>query len=161
MEQLLKYAWILLIAVTAFNVFQLKRRFKKHIEKAPEKEAGYNLIIRNYLIYGTIPWVIVAIGCLSGQTKTIFDYFEPAKLNPFVLLFHFSIVVIWILIIRFIYFKDGAGFLENYPGLIKINAPGHYDEKLSKNNIKIFTALALTGGIIAMILMWTNTIPHP
>lgn len=161
MENIFKYIWIALILVTVMNIFLLRKRFQKYIDQNPEKETGYNLIIKNFAIYGLIPWIIVAIGCLSGQTASVFDYFEPAKMNPFVLLFHFSIIVIWILIIRFVYFRSGAEFLENHPGLIRVNAPGYTDDKISKANIKIFTALALAGGIIAMILMWTSTFPHP
>lgn len=161
MEQVFKYVWIVFILVTLLNVYLLKNKFKNYIEEKPEREAGYKLISKNFLIFGIIPWIIIGIGNLSGQTKSLFDYIQPAKLNPFVLLFHLSIIIIWLLIIRFVFFKDGAAFLENHPGLIRFKAPGYTNENLSKNAIKIFVVVILLGGVMGMILMWNSTMGIP
>lgn len=154
MEILFNYVWMLIILVTILNISILKKRVTKYIEEKPEREKGYDLIFKNYLIYGLIPFIIMGIGSITGQTKSIFDYFQPAKLNPFVLLFHLSVIITWLMMIWFIFFKNGAQFLEEHPGLVHFKSPGYYNDRLSAKSIKIFTVLALAGGAIGMILMW-------
>jgi hypothetical protein len=82
-------------------------------------------------------------------------------MNPMVLVFHFSIIIIWILLIRFIFLKNGAKFLENHPGLIRVNSFGNVNENPSENTIKLITIVGIIGGIIAMSMMWFVTIPFP
>ncbi len=161
MEPIFKYAWIAFLIVPFINYFYFKDKFNDYIIEKPERERGYNLIRKSILIYGLIPWIIVAIGCLSGQTESVFDYFQPAKLNPFVLLFHFSVIIIWIMLIRFIFFKDGAQFLEDHPGIIHFKAGGYRNDRLSKKNIKLFFLLSIAGGIAAMVMMWVIEFPLP
>jgi hypothetical protein len=158
---LFKYIWILFILVSLFNVYQLKNKFRPYIDEKPEREPGYNLILKNYLIYSLIPWIIIGIGNLSGRTSNVFDYFQPAKLNPYVLAFHVSIIVIWLLVVRFIFFNNGAEFLENHPGVIQFRVAGRTKDNLSQNTIKLLTALMLAGGMIAMIVMWNVDINSP
>lgn len=73
-------------------------------------------------------------------------------MNPIVLLFHASIVAIWILSVRWIYFKDGAEFLERHPGLLRGNP--------TAKSIKIFFPFMLIGGIAGMVMMWVMSFQH-
>lgn len=139
-------SWILLIAVTFANALVMRRNAKKHLLAQPELKDGYDQMFRAVLIYGNIPWLIMAIGNLSGITRGTFDYLAPSQMNPMVLIFHFSIVVLWILSVRWIYFKGGADFLERHPGMFRQNA--------TAKEIKIFFPLMLAGGIFGMIMMW-------
>lgn len=159
MEMLFKNFWIMFILVTFFNVYQFKKKTAKFIIDNPDKAYGYNLIFKNFLIFGCIPWLIIGLGNTFGFTSSVFDYFQPADLNPLVLIFHFSILCIWILMVRFIFFKNGAKFLENHPGLIVINNFGTINENPSEKSIKILTIVGLIGGILALILMWCIDIP--
>lgn len=161
MEIVFKNIWVLFILVTIFNVFTFKKKTAKLVLVNPEKENGYQMIIKNMIFFGFIPWLIIGFGNTFGTTNSVFDYFQPAKLNPYVLLFHFSILIIWILLVRFVFFKNGAKFLENHPGLIVINNFGSVNENPSEKTIKMITVLALMGGIIGMIVMWVVEIPIP
>lgn len=158
MDIIFKYAWVMFIAVTIVNYFIFKSRTQEHIDKNPDLKAGYDKILRTILIYGTIPWVIIALGNLTGLTNTVFDYFRPRTLNPFVLAFHLYIIVIWILTVRWIYFKNGADFLVRYPGFVHIRGFGNSITPTS-TLIKIFFALALFGGIAGMTMMWLIDFP--
>lgn len=93
-----------------------KYRSKSYISKEPSLQSGYDLYFKGILLYGNIPWAIMAIGDLSGMTHSTFDYFNPRNMNPAVLALHVSIIVLWIMSIRWIYFKDGAEFIERHPG---------------------------------------------
>lgn len=161
MEILFKNFWILFILVTIFNVFTFKKKAAKLIIDHPEKENGYNLIFKNFLIFGIIPWLIVGFGNTFGFTSSVFDYLQPAKMNAFVLIFHFSIIIIWILMVRFIFFKNGGKFLENHHGLFVVNNFGNVNENPSEKTIKLITGFALIGGIFGMIMMWFVDIPIP
>ena len=161
MKYLTQYIWILFILVNFLNVYLLRQKATKYIQESPEKENGYKIIFKNFLIYGSIPWIIIGIGNSFGLTKSIFDYFQPSKMNPMVLVFHFSIIIIWILLIRFIFLKNGAKFLENHPGIIRVNSFGNVNENPSENTIKMFTIVGIIGGIIAITMMWFIDIPFP
>lgn len=161
MEILFKHFWILLLFGAVFNAFTLKKKTAKYILEKPERRSGYDSIFKNYLIFGTIPWLIIGIGNLTGATSSVFEYFQPAKMNPIVLLFHFSIVVIWILAIRFIFFNDGAKFLEDHPGVVVINSFGNVNENPTAKTIKLLTGIMIIVGIIGMTIMWFSVFPFP
>ena len=146
------------IAVTVANGFILKYRSKKYIAQNPELNEGYKNYFKGWMFYGNIPWVIMMLGNLSGITQNTFEYFNPKAMNPMVLVFHFSIIVLWVLGIRWIYFKSGAEFIEAHPGLIqKSNFSGN--SNVTAKQIKIFFPLMIFGGIAGMVLMWVMDIP--
>ena len=159
-EIIFKQAWIMFIAVTIANAFILKFRAKKYIAENPDLKTGYENLFKGSILFGNIPWIIIAIGNLSGMTKSIFDFFNPRAMNPIVLIFHASIIVLWILSVRWIYFRNGADFLERHPGLIgKHGFIGN--SNVTAREIKIFFPLMLLGGIAGMIMMWIMQIPAP
>lgn len=150
MEVLIKtlflQSWILLAAVTCANAFIMKFKAKKHILANPGLAYGYEKMFKAVLIYGNLPWLVIGFGNLTGLTKSTFDYFAPRQLNPIVLIFHFLIIVFWILSVRWIYFKNGAKFLELHPGLFR--------QDPTAQQIKLLFPLMLLGGIFGMVLMW-------
>ena len=121
---------------------------------------GYDKLVKGILFYGNIPWIIMGFGIISGLTTTIFDYFDPKSMNAIVLVFHLSIIVLWGLSTRWIYFKQGAEFLEKHPGLIQMKGFGNRSDVTVKQ-IKLFYPLMLAGGIFAMVMMWVTDIPTP
>ncbi len=102
----------------------------------------------------------MAIGSITGLTKSIFDYFNPSALNPIVLIFHTSIIILWILSVRWIYFKNGAVFLESHPGIIEYRGL-RGRSNITAKQIKMFFPLMLLGGIAAMVMMWVFKIAIP
>lgn len=158
MDLLFSYAWVLFIVVTVVNYFIIKSRVQEHIDKNPELKAGYDKILKALLISGTIPGLIMAIGSLTGRTTTMYDYLHPRTLNPFVLILHLYIIVIWILAVRWIYFKEGAEILVRHPGIFTIRGLGNSATPTSIL-IKTVFALALLGGIVGMTMMWVTDFP--
>ena len=159
MELIFKNAWILFIIVTLFNAYWLKSKSKSYILENPELEEGYNRIFKSIIIYGNIPWVIVAIGNLSGMTNSMFDFFRPRDMNPIVLLFHTVVILILVLSIWWIYFKDGAEFLERHPGLLKKKSFLSERTDMTAKEIKAMLSLMLLSGIAGMVMMWIMDIP--
>ena len=159
MDFIFRHACVTFIVVTIANYFILKSRTQKYVDQNPELKIGYDKLFKVLLIYGNIPWVIMAIGDLTSQTNGLFDYFNPKSFNPFVLAFHFYIIIIWVLSVRWVYFKNGADFLLTHPGFIHIRGFGNSITPTS-NLIKVFFALALLGGIAGMTMMWLVDLPN-
>ena len=150
-----KHFWVICIVFTFLNVVVLKNRTSKYVSQTPQLKEGYNSFFKAMIIYANIPWLIVGIGTLSGQTSSVFDYFHPRQLNPIVLLFHLSIIVLWVLIVRWIYFKNGAEFIEKHPGLVRFNGFTG-SRNVTSREVRTFAPLALAGGILGMIMMWVT-----
>lgn len=158
---ILRDAWILFVVATFINAFLLKHKSKKHISKNPQLKAGYDKFFKGFLIVGNIPWIIIGAGNTAGYTQNIFEYFNPRSLNPFVLTFHIAIIILRLLCARWVYFNNGAEFIEKHPGLLVKRGFGYRNENLSAKRIKISLGIALLGGIIAMVIMWTGKFPIP
>jgi len=143
------YAWVLFILIIVLNAFILKIRSKKFVKNNPELEEGYDRIFKGYLIYMNIPWVIMGVGMLLGGVPSTFSYLTPARISsPFIIVFHATIVILWILSIWWLYFKDGAEFLVKYKGVFNRDFQ-------SPMVIKVFFGIALIFGIAGMIFMWS------
>jgi len=159
MELIFKHGWIFLIAMTSINGLVFKYKSKKYIFDNPDLTDGYSRLFKGWLIWGNVPWIIMAIGDLTKITDGIGEYFNPRLLNPIVLIFHASIIVIWIIGSRWIYLEEGAEFLAKHPGLIHFHSFGTSKDITSSNTIKILWTLGIIGGIVGMIFMWTMKIP--
>lgn len=160
MEIVFKHIWIAFIAVTFVNGFALKHRAKKYIAEKPELKSGYEQYVKAWIFYGNIPWGIMAIGNLSGLTNSAFEYLTPGTMNPVVLVFHASIIALWILSIRWIYFKNGAEFIARHPGIFRKTSFSGNTNATAKQ-IKFLFPLLLLGGVAGMIMMWMMDIPQP
>ena len=144
---LFKHAWLLFIAITCLNAIILKTRSKKYIERNSSLEEGYNKLFWGYLFYMNLPWVALGIGMVFGKFNSVFDIlFGIRGGNPFALLFLGTVIVLWVLTVRWIYFRGGAEFLVEHPGVFTT------DPK-SPNVVKMTVALMLAGGVFGLIMM--------
>ncbi|MDF3078009.1 MAG: hypothetical protein K0S09_1898 [Sphingobacteriaceae bacterium] len=159
MEFIFKHAWIILTVMTIYNGIAFKKRSKQYIAANNDLERGYDKLVKGWLIYGNLPWVVMAIGDLTGITNSIEDYTNPKSLNPMVLVFHFSIILLWLLGSNWIFLKNGANFLAKHPGLITFHGPGINKDITSPLAIKIFWCLGLAGGIAGMTMLWFINFP--
>ena len=137
--------WIVLIFIICINALILKLQSKKYIADNPALKKGYNQLFKGFLFYANIPWIIMGIGNLSSCTKSILDYFNPHSQNYFVLGFYFSIFFIWVLGTKWIYFKNGAAFLENHPGVLR-------GEKFGSKNNTTAIQIKIVWGILSIVL---------
>lgn len=160
MEILFRHSWILFIAVMFINAFIIRIRAKQYIDINPELKEGYGKMFKNFLIYGNIPWIIMGIGDTTGLTNNTFEFFSPRQLNPIVLTFHATVIVLWILGSYWIYFNNGAEFLAKHPGFFNFGEQSKTDN-LNKNKVRFFWALMMLGGIAGEIMMWNMNIVTP
>jgi hypothetical protein len=91
------YAWILFILVTVLNASILRVRSSRIVKEHPELQNGYDQLFKGYLLYMNIPWVVMGIGMIFGGVPSTLSYFAPRHGNLFVVAFHVSVVILWLL----------------------------------------------------------------
>ncbi|WP_190811679.1 hypothetical protein [Flagellimonas sp. S3867] len=158
MEYVFKHAWILFLFVTVINAFLGKKSTKKLSDQNPELKEGYNNYFKGYITLGSMPWILMGLGVLTGQAESIFDFFNPRSEKWIIQLFFGYLIIIWMLGIWWIYFKKGAEFIEEHPGLVQRRTLSG-KSNVTARQVKIFFPLMLFGGIMAIVLMWNMNLP--
>lgn len=141
-----KWSWLLAILSMFLKAYSIRRKADKKIALNPELEDGYRKIIKGYLVWGNIPWVVMGIGITIGGVPSVFHYLNFNSSNPYILAFFISVFFISIMGTYWILFKDGAEMIAKHPTLLS------YDVK-SPMQIKIFWSICVVGGIVAVVLM--------
>ncbi len=154
-----KYFWLIAILVTSINCMMFRIRAKKHIAAKPELKDGYATLLRGYLFWMNLPWVVMGIGCTVGRVPSVWYYFRPRDGNPYVLAWFASIVLLWVLGTFWLFFRGGAETLVRYPGVLQAGGGLKSRNIASPVLFKVIWLLALTGGVIAMVTMWILDIP--
>lgn len=149
-----KAFWLISIAITFANAYFLWSRAKTEVARNPELKAGYDQLLKGYLICLNLPWLVMGLGIMVGGAKTVFDYFDPRSGNLYVVAFHATVLTLWILTVFWIYFSGGAEFLVKHPGVMNADIR-------SPLLIKLLFAVMLFGGIAAEIGMWSGSFPLP
>ena len=147
-----KIFWSIAIGVTCVNAYLLRSRARKEIERNPELAEGYAQLIKGYLVFLNIPWLVMGLGIIVGGTRGVLDYLDPRSGNPYVIAFHVTGFILWALAIFWIYISGGAEFLVRYPGVMNVDIK-------SPLVLKLLLALMLTGGMAAEIAIWSGRLP--
>jgi hypothetical protein len=144
---LFKNFWAAFILMTFVNGAIWWRRSREYRERDPSLTEGYRSLIRGYVTWGNIPWVVMGSGILFGGVPSMFHYFNPRYPNPFVAAFFGSIFVLWAAGTYWLFARGGAEQLINHPGLAQpsINSP---------LIIKVLWLLCLAGGVAGVTAMF-------
>ncbi len=148
-----RHGWVLFVLVTCLNGAIWWYRARRRIAETPELEPGYRRLIRGWLIYGNIPWLVMGLGILVGGVPTIWHFFN-ARNGPFVLAWYVSVVVLWVLSVYWLFFRGGAEALVAHPGLFRSPVQ-------SPRAVKAYFLLALAGGITGLLMMLFGNIRVP
>lgn len=147
------YFWLFVLVVLWINGAVLWLRSRADIKEHPFKEATYRELIRNFVLYGSVPWLIMGGGLLSGQIKEIDEYILPHLTNHmFVWAFYSSS---WVLIARlsyWFYFKQGAEILFHHQALLR-------RRHSSLNKLKgEWTSVLIVGTLINIVVWLLHTL---
>lgn len=149
-----KYLWAVAIVTTFINIAIWKRRSRKYIAEKPELAKGYEELFSGATVWLNIPWVVMGIGLTFGNVPSVWHYFRPQDGSPYVLSWFGSVFFLWLASVYWVFFRDGATTLINYPGLFNYNFS-------SSTHVKLFLMLCLAGGILGLVVMFTTDIPVP
>ncbi|MEN6319548.1 MAG: hypothetical protein ABFD82_12425 [Syntrophaceae bacterium] len=160
-ELISKHFWFIAITVTIINWLIFRKRAQKYIQKNPQLEEGYASLFRGYLFWMNIPWVIMGIGCTFGGVPSVWHYFRPMDGNPYVLAWFGSVFCLWILGTFWLFFRDGAETLVQYPGAIEFRYGLKSKDITNPAVIKALWLLVLPFGIVGVAIMCSIEIPIP
>lgn len=141
----LRHLWLLLIVCTCASAWAWYLRGRRVLARRPELAAGFGRLIRGFVVWANLPWLVMGAGCIFGRLTAI-HYVQPQEGNPYVLLWLAVVVVIWIVGFFWVFFRGGAEKLAAYPGLFHLH--------LSPATIKVYVLMGILGGLMAIALMF-------
>lgn len=151
---LLKHVWVLFILMTFVNAAIWWRRGTEHRQRDPSVTEDYRSLIRGFVTWGNVPWLVMGVGILFGGVPSVFHYFNPRSPNPFIPAFFVSIVLVWIVGTYWLFVRRGAERLARCPGLVQFPVN-------SAAAMKGFWLLCLAGGVVGLIAMFFFEVPPP
>jgi hypothetical protein len=149
-----KWFWAVCIAVTFLNAGIFRFRAQRHIREHPELADGYRSLIRGFISWGNIPWIVMGLGCTIGGVRGVWHYLRPRDGNPWVIAWFASVFALWLLGTYWLLFRGGAEMLVRHPGLFNV-------ELKRPSTIKLLWFICLAGGIFGVIMMFTQDMPMP
>src|SRR6266513_4801553 len=90
-----RHAWLVFIAFTCINGAIWWRRGRTYIRANPALRSGYGRLIRGWLIFGNLPWLVMGVGIVFGRVPTVFHYFNPRN-GPIVVAWYVTVVALWV-----------------------------------------------------------------
>ncbi len=154
-----KHFWFVAVLVTVINGFIFRKRAQRHIEENPQLEAGYRDLLRGYLFWMNVPWIVMGIGCTIGGVPSVWHFFRPRDGNLYVMAWYASVFLLWMLGTFWLFFRGGAETLVRYPGMVEFRYGLKAKDITNPLWIKVFWLLALVCGIVAVASMWYIEIP--
>ena len=141
---LFKHFWVVFILVTFLKAAIWWRLGGEHRQRDPSLTEDYRALVRGFVTWGNVPWLIMGVGILFGGVPSMFHYFNPRYPNPFVAAFFGSIVLLWLACTYWLFARGGAEQLVRCPGLVQppVNNP---------TLIKRFWLMCLAGGVAGLI----------
>jgi len=148
-----RHAWLLFIFITCLNGVIWRWRARKYISADPTLAAGYTRLIRGWLVFANLPWLVMGLGILFGGVPTIWHYLNPRN-GPVVLIWYGTVVTLWVASIYWLFFRRGAEILIAHPGLFNLPSDRPWV-------LKGYFLLCLAGGVAGLLMMILWDVPPP
>ena len=144
---LIKHIWLGFIAITFITAAIWRWHGRKHIAEHPETAEGYRRLIRGFLLWGNVPWIVMGLGLTVGGVESIGAYARPSEANPWVIACYLSVIVLWALSLWWVFRRGGAQQLVDHPGFF--NFP------MSKPKyVKLMAVGGVVVGFMGMIFLF-------
>lgn len=138
----------LFVVIIVINAVVYRVRGMKYIKRDPSLRAGYNKIAAGFAIGGSIPFLFLAFAMLEGGAfQTIFSIFSFKDLSFLEMGFWGSVFLMDILLIYWVFFRNGAESFARHPGFINIDM----SEESRKKIIKFIAVMAPVSQIAALM----------
>ena len=153
-ELIQRLYWLFFVLGTCFLALLWHLKGVELSRARPELAEGYRKLVRGLLLWGNLPWAVMGVGAVTGTVPSIDDFTQPRGGNPFVVAFHASIVLIYVLLLRWVLFKDGARMLADHPGLLYVYVGLWGRDITSPTLIRISVVVCVGIGGYMEIMMW-------
>ena len=154
-----KYFWSLAILITCINFFMFRKRAQMHIKNNPGLQNGYRALLKSYLLWMNIPWIVMGLGCTVGGVPSVLHYLRPRDGNPYVLAWFITVIFLWAAGTYWLFFSNGAETLARHPGAVELRYGLKRKDITNPLMIKALWLLCLAGGITGMVAIWSLDIP--
>jgi hypothetical protein len=114
-----RHVWLVFVAVVLANAMILSRRARSQNEAHPELANGYRRLIRGFVFWMSLPFLVMGFGCEIGGVPTVMHFFFPAVFGPFVWAFWVVFYVELLLLGYWAVFRNGAETLVRHPGIVE------------------------------------------
>lgn len=139
---LFQWFWAIAIAMNVFNLMIMWLRTGKYRREDPERTPGYIHLCFHFMLWMSLPWLVMGIGCLSGSTSGLLDYILPQN-NPYVYAFFASILLEILLMVWWVFCRNGADFLIRHPGFFNIKTDNPQTIKLAAACVAVMGCIGL------------------
>ena len=150
-----QYFWLICLAISIVNYGIARRRI--HLNGSNVDVALHYL--RWFALAGALPWALMGIGQLTGLTPTVWYYFRPQDLNPFVVLWFACIFAVTIIYAVWVLLMGGAQKVREFELLSAFGMPNK--RPISERLIKITAALGPPFFVLWIWLAITHDAPLP
>jgi hypothetical protein len=134
-----EYFWAIALVFSVFNYWKADQAAMKAV--APTKVLEAKNYLRNFAAAGSIPWVIMGIGQVTGETPTVWHYFRPQDENFFVLAWLAAVFVLSGAFAWWVFLANGAQKVVEYNLLAAVGQG--VSKSPSERMVKLFAALGL------------------
>jgi hypothetical protein len=147
-----RWFWVLCLLMSFVNAASFWSRARRRFEARPELREGYVTLVKGFLTWGNLPWVVMGIGSTVGGIHSVFAFFRPRDGNPYVLAYFGSVFLVGVLGTYWIVFRGGAQMLIDHPGFFNI-------EMKSRRSVIAIWFAGLLGTIVAAVWMFFGNFP--
>ena len=142
-----RYFWAICLVFSLFNYVAARRRLNSTITAGTEQAEIAKSYLQRFSIAGVVPWLAMGFGQIIGDTPSIWYYFRPQDLNPYVIAWLASVFLLSILFAVWVFAADGARKTREFELL---SAIGMRSKKpIPEVLIKLLAALGP-----AFVLLW-------
>src|SRR4029079_10166528 len=114
-ELIIRHACLLVIVVTCANGAVWWVRGKKEIASHPQLERGYRYLVRRWLVYGNVPWVVMGGGILFGGVPSVSHYLNRRN-GACVIAWCVTVAALSFGAVYWVFFRQGGEALVRHPG---------------------------------------------
>jgi len=140
-----QYYWLIFIGVAVINYLMMDRSGLRG------KYLGW--------LWGLscVPWLVAGYGQIVGGVPNVWALFRPQDRNPYAWAFYGSILIVYVIGVYWVLFRDGARIAEELQ-LVKFNTPGK-SGALSAFWIKMLAVTALPFFALWLWIAWKMNVP--
>ena len=148
-----QWFWAICILTLIVNgTFAWLRAYKVYKDR-PEELSRYVTVIRGYIAWPSIPWLIMAIGIMTGGVPSFYHFARVRDGNPFVISFYICAFLLWVIGTRWVFARGGADLLAKYPVAIRVVT--------SARAVKVLWIFCFSAFLVAVMLLFIHEIPIP
>lgn len=86
---------------------------------------------------------------LLSEVCLAFSYFDPSAGNSYVLAWHGIIMALWLIAVRWLFFRGGIQFMTGHPGIINVNPS-------NPEHLPLWFGIMALGYACVEIMVWTQ-----